>query len=216
MQTQPSFGRITATSLSHASACIGFPETDQVSLLTHLAISPFDTITLDATLAGGIKEVREFTNQLLLSPQFGDIRLGVIYHADQLSPPAQNALLKILEEPPQRAKIILFIQTEASVLATVLSRCRRWYGSYHHNAPQAEVYHSDPLDQFLRAEELAKDENLRSTVQAWLQERYTKWCQNGRPAAGVSEVVQFWQLYQGLESQINRRLLLEQCVISSL
>ena len=209
------FMQETAASLSHATAIIGASEVEQQALITSLGISPHDTITLQADELGGIKEVREFATHLLLSPQFGFVRLGIVYSADALTPQAQNALLKLLEEPPERVKIILFIRREARVLATVLSRCRRYRGSQSATI-KSESWEKDSLTQFLKAESLAKEENLTVVSEGWLAKAYDTWCQNGRPAAGLDEVLRFWYVYREIEAQVNKRLLLENLVLASL
>ncbi len=72
----------------------------------------------------GVNEIRSFIDQLRLSPTAGQIRLGVIRSAQTLTPEAQNALLKSLEEPPPRVIIVLETSTVTALLPTVLSRCQ--------------------------------------------------------------------------------------------
>lgn len=206
----------TPDSLAHATAIIGASLVDRAQLLHQLAVSPFDTVTLNAIETGGIKETREFANQLLLSPQFGSIRLGLIFEADKLSPQAQNALLKLLEEPPTRVKLILFISREADVLATVLSRCRVYYGSHAQEGDVVGPYLNDPIAQLIDAESLAKDDQVASRVKGWLISEYASWCKAGRPVGGLDDVLKFWYCYRDIEMGINKRLLLEQLVLSSL
>jgi DNA polymerase-3 subunit delta' len=52
-------------------------------------------------------------------------RVCVVDTVDELNPNAANALLKILEEPPQRSLFILVSHAPARVLATIQSRCRK-------------------------------------------------------------------------------------------
>jgi|GEM_PF-2227235 len=64
----------------------------------------------------------------IASLQFGvanqNYRLAFILAADQASIQVQNALLKILEEPPARTTIILATPNPASLISTILSRCQ--------------------------------------------------------------------------------------------
>ena len=53
-------------------------------------------------------------------------RVAVVADADELSVQAANRLLKTLEEPPPRARILLSTSREGAMLPTVLSRCVRW------------------------------------------------------------------------------------------
>jgi DNA polymerase III delta prime subunit len=47
----------------------------------------------------------------------------VIREAQFLNPPAQNALLKTLEEPPENTTIYLYVDSEDNLLPTIVSRC---------------------------------------------------------------------------------------------
>jgi DNA polymerase-3 subunit delta' len=52
-------------------------------------------------------------------------RVCIVDTVDELNPNAANALLKILEEPPQRSLFLLLSHAPARVLATIQSRCRK-------------------------------------------------------------------------------------------
>src|SRR5262249_39091060 len=52
-------------------------------------------------------------------------RICTVDTVDELNPNAANALLKILEEPPQRSLFLLVSHAPARVLPTILSRCRK-------------------------------------------------------------------------------------------
>jgi DNA polymerase-3 subunit delta' len=52
-------------------------------------------------------------------------RVCIVDTVDELNPNAANALLKILEEPPQQSLFLLISNAPARVLATIKSRCRR-------------------------------------------------------------------------------------------
>jgi DNA polymerase III subunit delta' len=54
----------------------------------------------------------------------GGWRIAVIDSVDELNAPSANALLKILEEPPQRAMLLLVSHAPGRVLPTIRSRCR--------------------------------------------------------------------------------------------
>lgn len=181
--------------------------------ISDLGCSPHDTVWLDAAVTGGIKDVRLFSSQLLLAPQFGTTRLGVIDHAEWLTPEAQNALLKTLEEPPASVKMVLLVETEARVLPTVLSRCRKLVWARSSEGEIVKAASGDSLVRFLEAEALAKDEGLRGHSQGQLAMVYQRWVESGRVDSGIKLVEKTWQLYHNLETQINKRLLLEQYVL---
>lgn len=72
-----------------------------------------------------IDEVRELTRQLSLKPHSSRFRVAVIPDAERLGLPAQNALLKVLEEPPEYAVLILTATTPSRLLPTTVSRCQQ-------------------------------------------------------------------------------------------
>ena len=71
-----------------------------------------------------IEQVRELIAQLGIRPSRASIRLAIIDDAETLGVPAQNALLKTLEEPPGHAIIIMVSASERALLDTVRSRTR--------------------------------------------------------------------------------------------
>jgi len=52
-------------------------------------------------------------------------RVCIVDSVDELNPNAANALLKILEEPPQQSLFLLVSHAPARLLPTILSRCRK-------------------------------------------------------------------------------------------
>lgn len=73
----------------------------------------------------GIDRARELRQFVSLEPVHGRQRIALIEEAERLTVPAQNALLKVLEEPPPRAAIWLTTSTPDALLPTVRSRCQR-------------------------------------------------------------------------------------------
>src|SRR3989344_251988 len=73
----------------------------------------------------GIDEIREVIKFLSNKPFSHKCKVVVITEAHYMTRESQNALLKILEEPPSYATLILLAKTEESVLPTVLSRCQK-------------------------------------------------------------------------------------------
>ena len=60
-----------------------------------------------------------------LSAAFGGWRIAIVDAAEDLNPNGANALLKMIEEPPQRSLILIVSHRPGQVLATIRSRCRR-------------------------------------------------------------------------------------------
>jgi DNA polymerase III delta' subunit len=69
--------------------------------------------------------VRHLLGELSLLPAEGGARVAIIEQAHRLNEDAQNALLKMLEEPPPGVTIILCADDEECLLPTVRSRCIR-------------------------------------------------------------------------------------------
>ena len=71
----------------------------------------------------GIDPIRALASSLVLHPVEGGRRIALIDRADRMSEAAQNALLKTLEEPPDRTHIILAAAEDAALMPTIRSRC---------------------------------------------------------------------------------------------
>jgi DNA polymerase III subunit delta' len=59
-----------------------------------------------------------------MSAAEGGWRVAIVDAADEMNASAANALLKILEEPPERALLLLVCHQPARLLPTIRSRCR--------------------------------------------------------------------------------------------
>ena len=86
-------------------------------------INPIDILWINQEEAIGIEQIRFLTKSLILKPHSSPYHAAVIHNAQNLTPEAQNALLKLLEEPPQSSLIILTTLTDDLLLPTVVSRC---------------------------------------------------------------------------------------------
>lgn len=73
----------------------------------------------------GIDRAREVKRFLSLQPVHAAARIAVIAGADALTLAAQNALLKVLEEPPPSSWLVATTSTPDALLPTVRSRCQR-------------------------------------------------------------------------------------------
>lgn len=72
-----------------------------------------------------VDDVRGVGTFLALTPAEGGWRVVVIDAADEMNRNAANAVLKVLEEPPRRAVLLLVAHNPARLPATIPSRCRR-------------------------------------------------------------------------------------------
>lgn len=71
-----------------------------------------------------VDEVRRMRNFLHLSAADGGRRVVIVDPADEMNPSAANALLKMLEEPPQGVVFLLVSHRPSGLLPTIRSRCR--------------------------------------------------------------------------------------------
>ncbi|WP_210526941.1 DNA polymerase III subunit delta' [Rubellimicrobium arenae] len=71
-----------------------------------------------------VEEARKLRDFFGLSAADGGRRVVIVDPADELNPNAANAILKLLEEPPARATLILVAHQPARLLPTIRSRCR--------------------------------------------------------------------------------------------
>lgn len=67
--------------------------------------------------------VRALRNEAYLKPNISERRVFIIDPADTMNAESQNAILKVLEEPPAGAVFILITESASSLLPTVRSRC---------------------------------------------------------------------------------------------
>lgn len=75
----------------------------------------------------GVEEVREMVNSMYIKPLIASEKIYIFDEASSLTPAAQNALLKVIEEPPAYGRIILCAKKEEDLLPTVLSRIPHKY-----------------------------------------------------------------------------------------
>jgi len=71
-----------------------------------------------------IHQIRTLIETLSLKPMEARRRFVIVEQADTMRPAAANALLKTLEEPPDRTILILLAGQPADLLPTIVSRCR--------------------------------------------------------------------------------------------
>ena len=87
--------------------------------------SVMDVVELDAASNNGVDNVRTLREEAIFSPATVKKRVYIIDEVHMLSMQAFNALLKILEEPPEHLMFILATTELQKVPATILSRCQR-------------------------------------------------------------------------------------------
>jgi DNA polymerase-3 subunit delta' len=71
-----------------------------------------------------IAQVRDLCRVLSMKPFEGEMRVAIIIDAHLMNPSSGNALLKILEEPPEQTLLILTARQTSDLLPTIVSRCQ--------------------------------------------------------------------------------------------
>ncbi len=71
-----------------------------------------------------IDQIRNLCNILAMKPYEARLRVVIIKDAQAMNPAAGNALLKVLEEPPDRTILILTAMQTSDLLPTIVSRCQ--------------------------------------------------------------------------------------------
>jgi DNA polymerase-3 subunit delta' len=114
------FGEPQVGKLAFAEELVSGLEGDSSVLQERLIIAPGESKI-------GIDEIRAMRSFLRRPPVMSKFRSVIISGADLMTPEAQNATLKIVEEPPAYALIIFIARGIDSLLPTLVSRLRRIY-----------------------------------------------------------------------------------------
>lgn len=88
--------------------------------------SIMDVVEIDAASNNGVDNIRALRDEAIFSPASVKKRVYIVDEVHMLSIAAFNALLKILEEPPEHLMFILATTELRKVPATILSRCQRY------------------------------------------------------------------------------------------
>jgi hypothetical protein len=133
------------------------------------------TLTLETsvkqnTQSIGIEDIKHMQKKIFLKPIKSEKKAIIIDEAELLTIEAQNALLKILEEPPNNTILFLSTTTKETLLPTILSRCH--VVQLEEEKPQLSEKEKEELHTFLeefsqwgvgeklkKAESLAKDKD---------------------------------------------------------
>lgn len=123
--------RLLGAAPDPARGRLGSSPMDPVSRLVSAQSHP-DLMVLERALEGGklkkaisVDQARELPDFFSKSPSQARYRVAIVDTADDLNVNAANALLKILEEPPERGVLFLISHSPGRLLSTIRSRCRR-------------------------------------------------------------------------------------------
>jgi DNA polymerase-3 subunit delta' len=72
-----------------------------------------------------VDDVRGLSEFMHMTPAMGEWRVAIVDSADEMNRNAANAVLKVLEEPPPKAVLLIVAHAPGRLLPTIRSRCRR-------------------------------------------------------------------------------------------
>jgi DNA polymerase-3 subunit delta' len=72
-----------------------------------------------------VDDVRDLGSFMHMTPAMGKWRVAIVDAADEMNRNAANAVLKVLEEPPPNAVLLIVAHAPGRLLPTIRSRCRR-------------------------------------------------------------------------------------------
>ena len=98
----------------------------------------------------GVDAVRDFCGTVFLTPSELNFKMYIFDEADALTPAAQNALLKIIEEPPAGVYMLLLCENSLALLSTVRSRAQKI---------KLEIFEAPALFAYAKENELNGSEN---------------------------------------------------------
>jgi hypothetical protein len=183
-------------------------------------------ITLFNQDGAGIKieQVRLLLGNVVYPPYQAVERVVVLFQLDQASAPAQQALLKFLEEPPSYLRVIATTHQLTAVLPTIQSRCQISFTSIENvgSSPNPST-HTELIDQLLTgklsyAESIKVAEAYPDRPQAtsFLSELLSQlhsssWYPSSRAVKAGQIISESWSK---LHQNTNVRLALENCLFS--
>ncbi|MBN2232187.1 MAG: DNA polymerase III subunit delta' [Deltaproteobacteria bacterium] len=108
-------------------ACGGCPDCRQVERGIHPDVLHVRVLTEEDRKQILIDQIRAVQTGLGYAPLRGRYKVVIIDAAHMMNAPAANALLKTLEEPPERSLFILVTDRSRVLLPTILSRCLKFF-----------------------------------------------------------------------------------------
>jgi len=146
-------GALTKGKISHAYLFVGprgCGKTSVARIFAHeinhfdyqLEDSYIDIIEIDAATFTSVDNIRELREKAMIMPTLGKYKVYIIDEVHMLSNSAFNALLKILEEPPEHVIFIMATTNPEKIPATIISRTQ----IYRFNLAEPKV-----MQNFLRS-----------------------------------------------------------------
>ncbi len=159
----------------------GDDETDVAKVLTVKRADLFDSHRFPKKVSIRIARARAIIRRVNTKPFGAKRNVFVIAQADLMREEAQNALLKVVEEPPEHCAVVFITETPDAILYTIRSRCQRVRFAplrsemieslltEYYDAPRAAAQKVAELSQgnILRARELLDGQDDEAREQAY-------------------------------------------------
>ena len=85
-----------------------------------------DVVEIDAASHNGVDDARDLRERAIFAPARDRYKIFILDEAHMVTPQGFNALLKIVEEPPEHVKFIFATTAVKKIPVTILSRCQRF------------------------------------------------------------------------------------------
>lgn len=119
--------RILAKALNCVKGPTASPCNECASCREIAAGSSLDVLEIDAASNRGIDQVRELRDMVRYAPAAGRYKIVILDEAHMLTPEASNALLKTLEEPPEKVVFVMATTQPEDLVDTIRSRSQHFH-----------------------------------------------------------------------------------------
>ncbi|MHB8073440.1 DNA polymerase III subunit [Desulfosporosinus fructosivorans] len=144
----------------------------------------------------GIEQILGWQQKVYLKHYEGNHKVSVIEQADLVTLPAANALLKVIEEPPERTIIILCAQNADGILPTIQSRAQLVYlPDLYEEAWLKGLGEVDPQDADWAFHLSGKNQNLATAVLEHGMPLLKEWVEKFRTAVEERDFLKLFSLF---------------------
>lgn len=202
--------------VSHAYCLVGDSQICQQSfnqMTNILGVDKNEIWQLDIkkVLVEDVRKLINWVNQKPLNGQYKMVYLNLM----DIQNVALNALLKIIEEPPEYAIIVISVDNIRNVLPTIKSRCRVvWLGSENIQltTSKRELDFEDNMDLFLKIPDIIENNSAGEVIDHWLDGLQNEI----RAGNKINQADELLELKKYTKTNMNSRLLLEYAFLSQI
>lgn len=166
-----------------------------------------------------IKQIKTLQHLIQKKPSQATAQVAVVYDANKLTIPAQNAMLKILEETPANTQLILTTQNEKNLLPTIISRCNIVHLGHKKIQPTTFSYIEkilqNDLNRFVLIDKIMGEKNSvqrKENINKLINDVYNYFVHKKSKRIEVYKLIKKIDNYQ--KFNVNQKLLLENFLIN--